>query len=146
MIITAQQHPHAENAQELDQLRYMMQVYQNQYGMMSNSINMALNDLRELNNAQKTIESNDSVKGKLSFTDLGAGFYMKSRIDEEDSVIVGVGGNYFVEKDNTEAKQYVARQVGRKTDELNKMIKNKKELEGAMMELSYKIEHFGHQH
>lgn len=123
-----------------------MQVYQNQYGLLNNSVNMVLEDLRELNNAQKTMENGENVRGKLSFADLGAGFYMKSRIEEENSVIAGVGGTYFIEKDLESAKQYVAKQIAKKTEELNRMLKNKKEIEAALTELSYRIEHFGHTH
>lgn len=123
-----------------------MQVYQNQYGMLNNSVNMVLGDLGELNNAQKTMESSDKVNGKLSFADLGAGFYMKSRIEEDNSVVVGVGGTYFIEKDIESAKQYVAKQISKKTEELNKMLKNKKDIEAALTELSYRIEHYGHSH
>lgn len=126
--------------QGIEELRYIQQVYQNQYAMVGNSINMALQELQELNAAQKTLENMDLVEGKDILTNIGAQFFALGRVQNPKSVIVGVGADYFVEKDIDLAKTHAASYIQERTDRLNKLTKNRKELEGALIEISYKME------
>ena len=124
----------------LDELAYMQQVYQNQYNLVGNNINLLLQEVQRLNSAQKTIENLNLVKGKDVITNIGADFYLFGKVPNPDTVLVGVGAGYLVEKDPESAKEYVASLIKRRTEDLNLLTKNRKELENALVEISYRME------
>jgi prefoldin alpha subunit len=126
--------------QSIEELRYMQQVYQNQYTMLGNSINMILRELQELNGAQKTLENIDLVKGKEILSGIGGDFYLIGKVQNPNSVLVGVGAGYVMEKDTDSAKTRVAELIKKHTDDLNRLTKNSKEIENALIEISYRME------
>ena len=118
-----------------EELAYLEGVYQNQYVMVGNAINSSLEELRELNSAAEALENMEKLSGKESFNSIGADFYLKSQIKTDTKVIVGVGGGFMVEKDNDAAKQTVRKRVDAKNEMISKLVKNRKELEAAMVEI-----------
>lgn len=126
--------------QGAEELRYMQQVYQNQYSVLSNSINMILRELQELNSAQRTLENIDLVEGKETLTGIGGDFYLVGSIKDPKSVLVGIGAGYVVEKETDPAKTFVANLIKKHTESLNRLTKNRRELENALIEISYRLE------
>ncbi|MGA2799873.1 MAG: prefoldin subunit alpha [Candidatus Micrarchaeaceae archaeon] len=122
-----------------DELRYVQQVYQNQYAVATNSINMILQELQELNSAQKTLENVNLVEGKEALTSIGADTFFFSRVQSTKSVVMAVGGGYLVEKAIDSAKERTAKLIQVRTDRLNRIVKNRKELEAALIEISYRL-------
>lgn len=131
-----------ENEKEkgLDELRYMQQIYQNQYAVLNNTITMHLQDMQALSSAQKALENGELMKGKETLMHAGASVYMKAEIKEVGYVIVGVGGSYFVEKSVDDAKGYVSNLMTRKTGIINDLTKSRKDLQSALIDVSYKID------
>lgn len=125
--------------QSLEELKYIQEVYQNQYAVASNSINLALQELQELNSAQKTLENSAIIEGREVIMGIGSDFYAFSKIPDAKRFIVAVGANYLVEKETDSAKQYVAEKIKRGNESLNKLMKSRKELESALLDISYKI-------
>lgn len=126
--------------QGADELRYIQQVYQNQYALIGNNINLLVQEVQQLNSAQKTIENLDLVKGKEVITNIGSDFYIFGKVPSPDTVLVGVGAGYLIEKDPESAKEYVANLLKKRTESLNLLTKNRKELENALVEISYRLE------
>lgn len=126
--------------QGLEELRYVQQIYQNQYNLLNNSINITLQELQESNSAQKTLESVDIIDGRELVTSIGGDFYAFSRMQNTKTFLVAVGANYLVEKDADSAKQHVADMIKKGNETLNKLLKNKKELEAALIDVSYRID------
>jgi prefoldin alpha subunit len=126
--------------QGADELRYMQQVYQNQYTMIENSMNIVLRELQELNSAQKTLENIGLVNGKEILTGIGGDFYLPGKVEHPDKVLVGIGAGYVIEKDTDSAKMHVAGLIKKNTESLNSLTKSRKELEGALIEISYRLE------
>lgn len=129
-----------DKRQQLDEMKYIQQVYQNQYAVVNNSVNMALQELQELNSAQKTLESADLLKGKELVTSVGGDFYAFSAIKNPNTFIVAVGANYLVEKDVDSSKTHVANLIQKKNDNLNRLMKSKKEVEAALIEVNYRLD------
>ncbi len=127
-------------SQGAEELRYMQQVYQNQYSIIGNSINAVLRELQELNSAQKTLENMNLVQGKETLTGIGGDFYLTGKIHDPNKVLVGVGAGYVIEKDADSAKTHVAGLIKNHTESLNRLTKNRKELEDALIEISYRLE------
>ena len=129
-----------EEVKGIDELRYMQQVYQNQYAALNSSMNMQMQEVQMLSAVQNTLENNDMMKGKETLMHIGASVYMKTAAKGSDSVIVSIGGGYLVEKGIDEAKGYVSKMITKKTDILNSMAKSRKELQNALIDISYKME------
>lgn len=124
----------------VEELRYIQQLYQNQYTIAGNSINLTLQALQELNSAQRTLENLNLANGKEVLTSLGAEVYTFGKISNINSVVVAVGGGYLIEKDVDSAKTYITVLIKRHTDSLNKLTKSRKEIESALIEISYKLD------
>ena len=71
---------------------------------------------------------------------IGYDMYLNSQVAKSDKVAVGVGAGYMVEKGVDEAKQYVAKALDMETKRLNELMRAKKEVEAALIEVSYKLE------
>jgi prefoldin alpha subunit len=128
------------DAAGVEELRYMQQVYQNQYAVASNSINMLLQELQELNSVQKTMENADILEGKSLLTNIGADTFMFSSVQDTKTMLMAVGAGYVVEKDIDSAKARVAALIQKRTESLNRIIKSRKEVEAALIEISYRLD------
>jgi prefoldin alpha subunit len=124
----------------VEELRYMQQVYQNQYTVTGNSVNMLLQELQELNSAQKTFENADLLDGREALTGIGADCFLFSKVQNPKSVLMAVGGGYLVEKDIDSAKERMAKIIKKRSDDLNRLMKSRKELEAALIEISYRLD------
>jgi prefoldin alpha subunit len=118
-----------------EEIAYIERVYQNQYMMVGNAINAALEELQELSSAGKALDEMDQVAGKDSFSAIGGDFYLNSQIKPASKVIVGVGGGFMVEKEIDAAKQTVKKRMDAKNEIVTKLVKNRKELEAAMIDI-----------
>ncbi len=126
--------------QGLEELRYIQQVYQNQYSMTGTSINIVLQELQELNSVQKTLENMELTEDKDVLTSIGAEFFVFGKVPDHKKILVSVGANYVVEKDLDGAKAHASALVQKRTDNLTRLTKNRKEIEAALIEVSYRIE------
>lgn len=132
-----------EKMAKLEELSYARQVYQNQYAMVTNSVQMAMHELQELDAALRTLESADMLKGKEALLGVGAGVYVRSVPSDPSVVLVAVGGSYVMEKSVDDAKAFVSSQKSAKTEILNKLAKSKRDLEAALIDIDYKIDTSG---
>ncbi len=131
-------------ANTIEELRYLQQIYQNQYSLVGQEIDSRLAALEELGRSLKTLENADSVAGKGSLIHVGASVYMTGTISKAKSVVVGVGAGYLVEKSVDEAKGYISDINEREVQSINKLNKTKKDIESALVEISYKAEEMSH--
>jgi prefoldin alpha subunit len=129
----AEQQPARKASQE--EIAYVERVYQNQYMMLGNAINSALEELQELNSAWVALESMDKLAGKESFSSIGADFYVRSQIKSDTKVIIGVGGGFMLEKDTASAKATVKKRLDAKNALVKKLVDNRKEIETAMIDI-----------
>ncbi len=104
------------------------------------SVADALQEVQMLGAVQNTLENNDLMKGKETLMHIGASVYMKTMAKDSASVIVSIGGGYLMEKGIDDAKGYVSKRMAKRTEELNSMAKNRKELQNALIDISYKME------
>jgi prefoldin alpha subunit len=126
--------------QELGELGYMQQLYQNQYMMLNNSMTTHLQEMQALGAVQRMLENSNMLNNKETLTYAGADVYVKAAIKDSGCVIVGVGANYLVEKSIEEAKVYVSGAIAKKTKLINDIANGRKELQSAIIDISYKIE------
>jgi prefoldin alpha subunit len=130
---------------ELEELSYARQVYQNQYTFVSNSAQVVMQEMRELSASQHTMENIGMLTGKESLLSTGAGVYIRALPSDTTKVLVEVGGRYVVEKTIDEAKAFLGKQIEIKTGVMNKLLKSKREIEAALMDIEYKLDSSGMQ-
>ena len=98
-------------------LQYLQQLYQSQYTSIANDMNRSVEYLNELNGVQKTLENVPMVSGKDILVSLGGNAYITSKVKKLDSILVGVGAGYMVEKGVDDAKSFVASKIDKMTRE-----------------------------
>ncbi len=134
-----------EYREEVAELSYFQQLYQGQYEAVSRSINTALQMLGDMNNVKETLDRIGEVKGRNTLAPIGSGTYLHSKAEDVDSVVVGVGAGYLVEKSVDEAKQFVSAVIERQTVAINGMLKSKNDIENALLEVSLRLERLAKQ-
>jgi prefoldin alpha subunit len=138
------QNPPANKGQKIEQtvegLQYLHQLYQSQYVLLTQEINSMLDGLSKLNNAQRTINNIESVRNKNTLLPIGGDIFLNAAIGDARTVIVSIGGGYLIEEDVENAKQFVSKQVQNQTTQINALMKNKRELENAVLDVSYRLE------
>ena len=106
---------------------------------MANDMNRSVQYLNELNGVQKTLESAPMVSGKDTLISLGGNTYINSKVKKLDSILVGVGAGYMVEKDIEDAKRFVAAKIDKVTEMFNGLLKSRNELRDAIMDVTSRL-------
>ncbi|MCL5430126.1 MAG: prefoldin subunit alpha [Candidatus Marsarchaeota archaeon] len=128
------------SAKSIDELRYLQQLYQNQYMSIAQEVSNRLDVLKDFGNSQVALEHMDTMGGKQTLMHIGGGAYLSSKINESGKIIMNVGAGYLVEKNVPDAKAYIAKILDKETQYINRLNKNKKEIENALIEISYRVE------
>ncbi len=128
----------------LEEFRYLQQIYQNQYMMLAEQITGHTDRLREFEATRLSLENIDSLKERGALIPMGSNTFVNGRIADEDTVLVGIGAGYFAEKNIDKAKGYISSMITKEEESIKKLATNKKELEKALIEISYKIEELSH--
>ena len=136
--------PQPSRSDQIDELRYMHQIYQNQYASIASEISTRLEALKNFQNTQQTLENIDTIVNKGMLLGLGGGAYASGTITNPKSIVVNVGAGFLVEKDIAGAKGYVAKAVDNTTNAISQLTKNRRELERVLMEIAYRIEELSH--
>jgi prefoldin alpha subunit len=129
--------------EELYTLRYLQQLYQGQYSGISNEMNQLLGHIGELEAALKTAENYNIVNGKNTLMHIGANVYLNANASKSETMLVGVGGGWMVEKSIDDSKLYVSKRIEKMTALFNRLSKDRKELENALMEVSQRLGRLG---
>ena len=144
-MMEAPQDGNLEYREEVAELSYFQQLYQGQYESISRSISTAMQTLGDMNGVRETLDKLDQAKGRNALSPIGTGTYLHSKVDETDSVVVGVGAGYLVEKNVDDAKQFISKLIERQTSTINGMLKSKDEIEAALVEVSMRLERLAKQ-
>ncbi len=131
--------PQAPIATTLEEFRYLQQIYQNQYALVTQEINNRSENLRELDSAQKALENIDTIKDRNTMIPMGANTFATGKITDDRSIVVGIGAGYMVEKNIDEAKNYISKAIDQETKYINQLGKSKREVESALMEIAFKV-------
>lgn len=122
------------------ELEYALQVYQEHYNEVSEQVNRALENIDLINNAKEVLENNKMLDGSNALLNIGGGLYVNCKITDSEKFITGIGAGLLVENDAEGADAVLKRQLERSTDILNKLVKDRKQIEQIIYDISYKIE------
>lgn len=120
-------------------MQYAMQVYQERYGAVSNEVNRLMQEMGAMHEVQAALESK-GVVDKDTLIHYGMGFYVSGRTGKADRIAVNIGAGLIAEKSVEEARQIASSRLERMSGALKKLLAERKELEGTIYDLSYKLQ------
>ena len=109
-----------ENEQQ--ELLFKLSVFEQQIRQLQQQINSIDEGMVELESLYVGLDEMKNSNGKESFSPIGRGIFVKSKIISED-LLVDVGGRNFVKKSVEETKGMIKKQI-EKLDEIRKDLNN----------------------
>ena len=109
-----------ENEQQ--ELLFKLSVFEQQIRQLQQQIGSIDEGIVELESLNIGLEEMKNSEGKESFTPIGGGIFVKSKILSED-LLVDVGGRNFVKKSVEETREMIKKQI-EKLDEIKKDLNN----------------------
>jgi prefoldin alpha subunit len=136
----AESAPTNKEAEEaVAQLRYLQNIYSQQYEFLENEIatySLALNSMRR---NSELIENTSRLSNSKILVNGEAGMYFEAGVGIMEKVIAYVGAGYLVEKSLEEAKEFAKSNERRSEEGLRKLISDKQKVEKELMDISYKL-------
>ena len=109
-----------ENEQQ--ELLFKLSVFEQQIRQLQQQINSIDEGMVELESLYVGLDEMKNSQGKESFSPIGRGIFVKSKITSED-LLVDVGGRNFVKKSVEETRNMIKKQI-EKLDEIRKDLNN----------------------
>lgn len=121
------------------QLRYLQNIYSQQYEVIENEIatfGIAMGSVQRnidlLEKKAKIENSNILINGE-------GGTYIEASIKSINKLIVYVGAGYLVEKGAEEAKDFLKGNEKKQEEALKRLIGDKQKIEKELVDISYKL-------
>ena len=129
-----------QNADELlMQLRYLQNLYMQQYENLENSIATYTMTNTSLLRNMELLEKSKSVEGSCILISGEGGAYVPAKIEKIDKIMTYVGGGYMIEKSVGEAIEFLKSNSKKGEEMLNRMLSDKKRLESELVDIEYRI-------
>lgn len=130
-----QQNPH----ESLSALRYLQQMYQNQYMLLAQEINNRIAVLDDMSGSGNAMKHMETIKGAHALIDIGGGTYIGATVDKSDTIMVHAGAGYYVEKTAANAEVHMNKVMEKQRTMLNRLMSSRKQLEQTLVEISYRM-------
>lgn len=121
-------------------MQYAMQAYQERYTTLSNEVNRLVQEIAALGEVRRALADSGKVSERETLVSCGMGFFVPGKTGRMDRVAVDVGAGVIVEKSVAEAAEMADRRIEARNSALKRMLSERKELEGAIYDLSYKLQ------
>ncbi len=138
MANSAQNQPQDAN-ELLMQLRYLQNLYAQQYEGLENSIATYTMTSTSLLRNIELLEKAASVENSKIMISGEGGAYVPAKIEKISNVMTYVGGGYMVEKSIDGAIEFLRANSKKGEELLNRMLSDKRRLESELMDIEYKI-------
>ncbi len=123
----------------LMQLRYLQNLYAQQYESLENSIaTYTMTNTSILRNIE-LLEKAGSVEGSQIMISGEGGAYVPAKIEKISKIMTYIGGGYLVEKSISDAIDFLKSNNKKGEELLNRMLSDKKRLESELMDIEYKL-------
>lgn len=110
---------------------FTLNMFEQQISLLQQQIQVINAGINELSSLSLSLDDLKNSKGKESFSSIGRGIYIKSKI-ESDDLIVDIGNKNFIKKSIPETKQLIQSQV-------EKLEKVKKDVENSLEEIDKQL-------
>ena len=124
----------------LNQLRYLQNIYSQQYEIVENQINTYSISIDAMNKGLDALKNSGSLNSSNILINAGPGIYMEGNIGNTKSIITYIGAGYLIEKTLDESKTYMESNLKKQEDFLKKLLADKTKLQDELIDILYKIE------
>jgi prefoldin alpha subunit len=121
------------------QLRYLQNVYSQQYELLENEIatfTLAMASTQRnvdmLGSKARLENSNILINGET-------GVYLEAHIKKVDKAVIYVGAGYLVEKSLADAEEYLKTNVKKQEETFRKLVNERQKIEKELVDISYKL-------
>jgi len=129
------------NDEELRQILAMLDVYRSQMEALSNQIQILQISLEEVERARMTLKAiNEAEEGDEILVPVGASSFVKARISNAETAIVGVGNKISVERKIEDALTLLADNVEEIKEALKQASGTLMEIENRARQLSAEVQ------
>ncbi|MDI3483370.1 MAG: prefoldin alpha subunit [Candidatus Methanomethylophilaceae archaeon] len=129
------------NDEELRQILAMLDVYRSQMEALSNQIQILQISLEEVESARMTLKAiNEAEEGDEILVPVGASSFVKARISNAETAIVGVGNKISVERKIEDALTLLADNVEEIKEALKQASGTLMEIENRARQLSAEVQ------
>ncbi len=120
-----------------EEFNYLMQMYQNEYGLIERAIAETNEEIAGIMGALETVKHADIVSGKNSLQSIGADAFMESKVSNR--IIIGVGAGYFVEMKKDAALEALNSKLSRQKQSLERLASGKKSIENELEHMEQRV-------
>lgn len=120
-----------------DEFNYIMQMYQNEYGLIERAIAETNEEIMGITSALEIVLHADLVSGKNSLQNIGADAFMESKVSNK--IIIGVGAGYFVEMGRDAASEALNSKISRQKQSLERLSVGKKSIENELERMEQRV-------
>jgi len=128
----------AEANEQLERLAYEYQLLQAQAPLLAQNLELLTMGRNEFQAVKETLEGLKKVKEEKPeiLVPIGAGSFLKARIEDKENAIVSVGAGYAIEKNLDDAIKYLEARIKEYDDAIAKTQEGLKKLEAQLNELA----------
>ena len=132
----------AEGNEQLERLAYEYQLLQAQAQLLAQNLELLTLGKKEFQVVKETLEELKKIDDERPeiLVPIGAGSFLKGRIEDRENAIVSVGAGYAVEKNLDDAIAYLEARIKEYEEAIAKTQEALKKLEAQLGELAQKVQ------
>jgi len=132
----------AEANEQLERLAYEYQLLQAQAQLLAQNLELLTLGKNEFQAVKETLEELKKVEEEKPeiLVPIGAGSFLKARIEDKENAIVSVGAGYAIEKNLDDAVAYLDARIKEYEEAIAKTQEALKKLEGQLGDLAQKAQ------
>jgi len=122
---------------DYETINYLRQAYQSRYEELSKAIDLELSRLEKLGQVLESLNKTEKLAKNKVLYPMGEGFYFEAEAGDMGSILVHVGGGYYVEKGLDDAKSFLSMSAKKEQGIISQIMKAKDEVEENIVRLEY---------
>ncbi len=124
----------------INQLRYLQNVYSQQYEVLENQISTYTMSIDAILKGVEALEKATTAEKSKTLINTGPGVYMEGEITNNKTTLTYVGAGYLIEKTVAQAKEFIELNKKKQEEVLKKLLSEKSKLQSELIDVMYKLE------
>ncbi|MEM0149111.1 MAG: prefoldin subunit alpha [Candidatus Micrarchaeaceae archaeon] len=129
----------AEEENEIEELRLMQQLYEENYRELSEIISNSVSTSNMMSANIDALAKISELKSSNILLNLGAGTYVEVKMTSNNKIMVYVGAGYIVEKSAEDAKKFLEENRSKTESFIKQISDERKQVENALLDISYRL-------
>jgi prefoldin alpha subunit len=135
----AQQSNQASIAEAQAQLQYLYNVYTQQHGLLENELAALRMTSAAITRNIETLENKERLSGSKILINGEGGAYFTATMDSIDKILVYVGAGYLIEKEASQALDYLKANYKKQDEIIRKLNADKQSVEKELVSITYNL-------